>query len=88
MVMDTKEKHVRENEGRESREARYDAERHEPSDMIAGSLPAEGRERKRKDTKKINNLWLWFGVLILIAILLYWLFSIGIMEDLMNVFNG
>lgn len=72
--MDTKERHIRENEGN--------------ADMIADSLPANGKNRKRKNTKKINNLWMWFGILILIAILLYWLFSIGIMEDMMNVFNG
>lgn len=83
--MNTKEKHVRENESAEKREAREDRARNE---VLGESLPASGKNRKRNDTRKTNRLWLWFGVLILIFILLYWLFSIGIMEDLLNVFNG
>lgn len=74
--MDTKEKHVRENE------------RHDNADLIADGLPAEGKNKKRKDTGKINRLWLWLGVIVLIFILLYWLFAIGTFEDLLNVFNG
>ncbi|MBD5204507.1 MAG: TMEM208 family protein [Bacteroidales bacterium] len=74
--MDTKERHVKENEGRD---------RHEG---LEPTLPAEGRERKRENTKKLNNLWIWFGVLILIAILLYWIFSIGLLGDMEGTFNG
>lgn len=73
--MDSKEKHIKENESVNA-------------DMIANSMKAEGRERHRESTRKINRLWLWLGVLVLIAILLYWLFSIGIMESLAGVFNG
>lgn len=73
--MDSKEKHIKENESVNA-------------DMIANSMKAEGRERHRENTRKINRLWLWLGVLVLIAILLYWLFSIGIMESLAGVFNG
>ncbi len=73
--MDSKEKHIREHESADA-------------DMIAESMRAEGRERKRENTRKINRLWLWFGVLILIAILLYWLFSIGIIGDATGSFNG
>lgn len=58
------------------------------SDLIANKLKAQGRERKRESTRRINRLWLWLGVLVLIAILLYWLFSIGLMESLAGVFNG
>ena len=86
--MDTKEKHVRENESLENRAERIERERGVNDDLEAGRLAAEGRNRKRHDTKKVNNLWLWFGVLVLIAILLYWLFSIGIMEDILNYING
>lgn len=86
--MDNKERHIEENESREKREAREAQQTHIPDDMIANSLKAKGRDRKRDNTKRINNLWLWFGVLILIAILLYWLFSIGIFESLAGVFNG
>jgi hypothetical protein len=73
--MDSKEKHIRENEPVNA-------------DMIADSLKAEGRNRKRESTRKINRLWLWLGILVLIAILLYWLFSIGIIGDMTNSFNG
>lgn len=86
--MDSKERHIRENENLEKREAREAEETRMPDDMIANSMKAKGRERKRENTKRINNLWLWFGVLILVAILLYWLFSIGIFESLTGFFNG
>lgn len=82
--MDRKEKHVRENESLEQRRAheRLDA------DQLAESMPANGRNRKRENTRKTNRLWLWLGVLVLIFILLYWLFTIGIFEDLAGYFNG
>lgn len=73
--MDSKEKHIRENE-------------HVDADLIADSLKAEGRNRKRDNSRKVNRLWLWLGVLILIAILLYWIFSIGIIGDAEGAFNG
>ncbi len=79
--MDKKERHIRENESVERRE-------HLENDQIANSLPAKGREMHRNHTRKINRLWLWLGVLVLIFILLYWLFSIGIFEDLVGYFNG
>ena len=74
--MDSKEKHVKEN--------------NEPvnADLIAESLKAEGKDRKREGTRRTNRLWLWFGILILIAILLYWLFSIGLIGDAAGSFNG
>ena len=53
--MDSKEKHVRENESVDS-------------DLIADSLKAEGKNRRRENTRKTNRLWLWLGVLILIAL--------------------
>lgn len=45
-------------------------------------------ERENNTTRKNNKLWLWLGVLILVFILLYWLFSIGMFEDLSGVSNG
>lgn len=74
--MDTKERHIKE-------DRKYDN-----ADLIAEGMPANGKNRKRENTGKTNRLWLWLGVIILIFILLYWLFSIGIFEDMMNVFNG
>lgn len=79
--MDTKEKHIRENESVEKRAEHVD-------NQLANSLRAEGREVKRNGTRKSNRLWLWLGVLVLIFILVYWLFSIGIFGDLTNSFNG
>lgn len=57
-------------------------------DLIAESLKAEGKNRKREGRSKTNRLWLWFGILILIAILLYWLFTIGLIGDATGSFNG
>lgn len=73
--MDSKEKRIKENESVNA-------------DMIADSMRMEAKNRKRANTQKINRLWLWLGVLVLIAILLYWLFSIGIMESIAGYFNG
>ena len=51
------------------------------SDQIARSMKAEGKEKHRENTRKMNRMWLWLGVLILVAILLWWIFSIGFVED-------
>ena len=75
--MNTKEKHIRENENRQYND-----------NEIANSLRAHSKVNKNESTKKVNNLWLWFGVLVLIFILLFWLFSMGIFGDLTSYFNG
>ena len=77
--MNEHDKHIRENERRD------DAPN---ADMMADSLKAEGKNRKRNSTFNINRLWLWLGVIVLIFILLYWLFAIGTMGDMMDWFNG
>ncbi len=48
----------------------------------------ESRKRKADGTKRSNNLWIWFGVIILVFIIIYWLFAIGTFGDLQNWFNG
>lgn len=58
------------------------------ADLIADKLRADGKERKRKNTRRINNWWLWFGVMILIFILVWWLWTIGIFGDMSGSFNG
>lgn len=83
--MDTKEKHIRENESEAKREARERAEKY---NTISDSLPAEGKRRKNADHRKTNKMWIWFGVLILIFILLWWLYSIGTFEALVGTANG
>lgn len=57
------------------------------ADLIAKSMKAEGKERQRENTRKINKLWLWLGILVLVAILLWWIFSIGFVEDATGVTN-
>ena len=44
--------------------------------------------RHNNSTRKVNRLWLWLGVLILVFILLWWLYSIGTFEALTGVANG
>lgn len=81
--MDKKEKHVAENEAKKREDQEYMT-----PDQLASSLPANGRKRRNDNTNRINNLWLWFGVLLVIIILLYWLFTAGILGDLTGFFNG
>lgn len=57
------------------------------SDMIAKSLKAEERENQRSTTRNLNKLWIWLGVLVLVALLLWWIFSIGFVEDTTGVTN-
>lgn len=78
--MDERERHIRENEGH----------RHDDvnSDVIADGLRAHGKNEKRNGTKRVNKLWLWLGVLVLVAILLWWLFTYVIFADEAAMFNG
>lgn len=80
--MDTNEKDIEKRERLAEREAR------QTLNTEAQRLTAEGKDRKKNGTIKTNRLWLWFGVLILVAILLYWLFTIGMFGDMTGVFNG
>ena len=75
--MDTKE---RENERRD----RHD---HLPNEE-AQNLLANGKKRHNNNTRKINKMWLWLGVLILVFILIWWLWTIGTAEDVTGVDNG
>jgi len=79
--MDTKERHVRENESKEKRDDAY-------LDEIANGIRADGRARKNNGVKRTNSLWLWLGVIILVFILFWWLYSIGTFEALSGVANG
>lgn len=84
--MDTKEKHIRENESNEKREIREERDGFE--NPIARGIKANGKIQKNKNTGKINRLWLWLGVIILIFILVWWLFSIGTFSDIIGTANG
>lgn len=72
-------------ENNEKKDARQELE---IAEREGRSLKAQGKMRKRENTTKINKLWIWLGVLLLIFILLWWLMSIGMFEDLTGVSNG
>lgn len=84
--MDTKERHIRENESNAKREIREAREGYET--QIGEGLKAEGKIRKNVGKSKSNRLWLWLGILILIFILVWWLFSIGTFSDILGTTNG
>ncbi len=66
--MDTKERHVKENN-------------RDNADLIADSLRAKAKNNKNNGTRNVNRLWLWFGVLVPIFIRLFSLFLMGIFRD-------
>lgn len=75
--MDTRERHIKENEGHKHDDVN--------ADLIADSLKVEGKNMKRSDTKRINKLWLWLGVLVLVLLILWWC---GIFDILFGVTGG
>ncbi len=54
----------------------------------AEELMAEGKRKKNNGKRKVNNLWLWLGVIILIFILVWWLWTVGMVEDTTGITNG
>ena len=69
------------------RDERHKHEHHDNSDMIARSMEAQQKDKHRESTRRMNKLWIWLGVLFLVAILLWWIFSIGFFEDTTGVTN-
>ena len=70
------------------RDERHKHENHgDNADLIAKSMKAEQKEKQRESTRRMNKLWIWLGVLFLVAILLWWIFSIGFFEDTSGVTN-
>lgn len=57
-------------------------------DTEAARLKANARKKMDKSTRKTNKLWLWLGVLLLVFILVWWLWSIGTIEDITGITNG
>ena len=51
------------------------------AEMIAGSLKAEQKDKQREQTRRMNKLWIWLGVLFLVAILLWFIFGLGLFES-------
>jgi len=79
--MTTYEKHKEENLKKRIEDAKMDTPQ-------AYGLRERARERRKNTVRKMNNWWLWFGVLVLIVILVWWLFSLGIFEDSTGIING
>lgn len=50
------------------------------ADMIARSLEAEQKDKQREHTRRMNRLWIWLGVMFLVAILLWFIFGLGLFE--------
>lgn len=70
------------------RDERHKHESHsDNADQIARSMKAEQKDKQREHTRRMNRMWLWLGVLVLVAILLWWIFSIGFFEDTTGVTN-
>lgn len=53
---------------------------YETPENIENSLKVDAKNRKNNSTRKINRLWMWLGVIVLVLILLYWIFAIGTFE--------
>lgn len=84
--MDTNERHIKENgsDGKcEIREAHEGCMTPE-----TGSLKPGRKICKNNSTRKVNGLWIWLGVIILIFILIWWLFSVGTFNDIIGAANG
>ncbi len=56
--------------------------------LEAEKMRVQAKKQEREHTHKVNKLWMWLGVLLLIFILLWWLWTIGTFEDLFGVTNG
>ena len=68
------------------REKKHDHHK-DNSELIANSMKAQEKDKEREHVRSLNKLWLWLGVLVLIALLLWWIFSIGFFEDTTGVTN-
>ena len=52
------------------------------ADQIAKSMLAEEKEKQRETTRRMNRLWIWLGVLFLVAILIWFMYFLGFLEFL------
>ena len=41
---------------------------------------AEEKDKQRETTRRMNRLWLWLAVLFLVAILIWFIFGLGLFE--------
>ena len=54
------------------------------ADQIANSLRVDAKKRTQETISKNNRLWLWLGILVLVSILLYCLFSFGLFSTMQS----
>lgn len=67
----------------ETNDRRNENETRDPREsMEINRLRADEKIRKNESTRKINRLWMWLGIIILLFILFWWIFSIGGFEAL------
>lgn len=67
----------------ETNDRRNENETRDPREsMEINRLRADEKIRKNESTRKINRLWMWLGIIILLFILFWWIFSIGGFETL------
>lgn len=85
--MDTKERHIRENESEAKRKLEERKETIIP-DATQEELHAAGRNVQREGKGRSSRLWIWLGVIVLVFILIYWLFTLGVIEDIIGITNG
>ncbi|MCM1377803.1 MAG: hypothetical protein NC097_00735 [Clostridium sp.] len=85
--MDTKERHIKENESEAKRNLEERKETIIP-DATREELRAEGRSAQREGKSRSSRLWIWLGVIVLVFILIYWLFTLGVIEDVIGITNG
>ena len=56
-------------------------------ELIAKSMEANQKQHEREHVRNLNKLWIWLGVIVLVVLLLWWIFSIGFFEDTTGVTN-
>lgn len=87
--METNREERREEIREEKREERREERKEQRlPDQNAEEVLANGKKQHNHSTKRINKLWIWLGVIILIFILIWWLWTIGMAEDETGVTNG
>lgn len=90
--MENKEKEIKNEElahkAEELKETEEKISNKDLDQLASSNLRYHAKEHKNDSVRRTNRLWLWLGVLILIFILIWWLWSIGIFEDLTGVANG
>lgn len=54
----------------------------------AHKLKSRDKKRREKHASQINGLWIWLGIIILVFILIWWLWTIGIFDNLESMIKG